>query len=90
MNLTDITTVTMDDKADALGLTRFSSAMAGKLKKKRLEGRGGWNREDVCSLQDLKAMLIDHLDEGEGDMVDVANFAMMIWNRQHPTGAPRP
>lgn len=88
MNLTDITTITASAKADALGVTRFTSAMTRKLREKRLEGRRGWNREDECSMEDLKEMLIDHIRDGDGDMVDVANFAMMIWNRKHPTGRP--
>lgn len=84
--------------ADELGVERFTKAMLAKLARKRDEGRGGWNhqpytsqpdRGDVteyfgCSVADLQHMLAEHI--AKGDMVDIANFAMMIWNRENPDG----
>ena len=92
----DITAIRSDEYADAIGLERFNRAMQEKLAKKRAAGRGGWNRPfqrsqpdrgDVvlqtgCDTEMLRTMLIDHVRKG--DMVDVANLAMMIWNREHP------
>lgn len=83
----DIRTWPGDAMADYEGVERFSTAMLDKLAKKRGEGRGGWNREpehEGCSLELLRQMFRDHLEKG--DMVDIANFAMMIWNRENPEG----
>jgi len=65
---------------DQLGVDRFRLAMLEKLSIKRLQGRGGWSDPEVCSISDLHAMLLNHVKKG--DMVDIANFAMMIWNRE--------
>ena len=94
----NITTITGGFDADETGVDRFVEAMRRKLNKKRKQGRGGWNLEPYtvqadrgerteylgCSVADLKEMLEDHLQKG--DVVDIANFCMMIWNREHPTG----
>jgi len=88
--------------ADLEGLSRFSEAMRDKLAQKRTEGRGGWNHAPYnvqrergercefhgCSVRSLKQMLRNHMKKG--DMVDIANFAMMIWNRENPTGPRKP
>ena len=78
----NITTITGGFDADETGVDRFTEAMRRKLTKKRKEGRGGWNND--CRIELLLAMLHEHAIKG--DMVDIANFAMMIWNREHPTG----
>jgi hypothetical protein len=78
----DITTITGGFDADETGVDRFVVAMRRKLTKKRKEGRGGWNLD--CEVSFLRALLAEHV--GKGDMVDIANLAMMIWNREHPTG----
>ncbi|KKN98453.1 hypothetical protein LCGC14_0145630 [marine sediment metagenome] len=64
---------------DEEGVKDLGKAMIEKLAEKRDEGRGGWFMED-CEISDLKEMLVKHLDSG--DMVDVANFVMMIWNKE--------
>jgi hypothetical protein len=77
------------DSADAV--QRFAEAMKDKMHKKYLEGRGGWDNPDQCSIEYLQRLLREHIDKG--DMVDVGNFAMMLWNRfkswddahSHPT-----
>lgn len=51
----------------------FAAAMKAKLKKKRQEGRGGW--QSMTSEQ-LSALLHEHVRKG--DPVDVANLAMML------------
>lgn len=80
----DITAIKNNVTADAVGVARFSAAMSNKLDAKRAEGRGGWNKPDECSVESLCVMLADHVRKG--DMVDIANFAMMIWNRNNPKG----
>jgi hypothetical protein len=94
----DIRDIRNDAEADAVGVDRFRTAMSNKLAKKRDEGRGGWNQEpytvqpdrgDVvrrygCTVAYLNKLLREHIDKG--DMVDIANLAMMIWNRENPNG----
>lgn len=98
----DIRSISSSELADDHGLLRFMAAMAKKLNRKREEGRCGWNLEPYtvqpdrgdavwrggCTVADLRQMLKDHFKKG--DMVDIANFAMMVWNREHPTGEDQP
>lgn len=73
----------VDDPAAATdndGVERLAIAMKLKLAAKRTEGRGGWDDPSACPVEDLAQMLIDHLPKG--DPVDVANFAMMLFNRE--------
>lgn len=69
------------ERVDRRGVNNLSAAMRKKLRRKRAEGRSGWHDPDQCSVKRLKLMLRAHLNKG--DMVDVANFAMMIYNREH-------
>jgi len=57
----------------------FSNQMSKKLIKKS-KVKSGWDSESF-SEEDIKEMLLDHIEKG--DMVDVANFAMFIWNRSN-------
>jgi hypothetical protein len=82
----DITKMNHGENADIIGVARFTDAMTDKLSRKRDEGREGWNDPDECSIEDLCVMLADHIKKG--DMVDIANFCMMIWNRNNPRGHP--
>ena len=96
----DIRSIRNDAEADAVGVDRFRTAMSNKLAEKRADGRGGWNHEPYtvqpdrgdrvwrggCSIAQLRKMLREHFENGNGDMVDIANFAMMIWNRENPDG----
>ena len=86
-----ITSVVDSQCADEIGVDRFAQAMLAKLAQKRREGRHGWNlthgesgREWGCTVRDLEIDLRQHL--AKGDVVDVANFCMMIWNRRNPKG----
>jgi hypothetical protein len=62
------------------GVRDFAQAMQDKLDRKMEEGRGGWWDPKQCTIESLNVMLADHIKNG--DMVDIGNFAMMIWNRQ--------
>ena len=84
MKGSDIRKIASDFEADEMGVDRFSTAMRRKLTRKRQEGRGGWQFPDECPLEDLRTMLKEHI--AKGDPVDIANFAMMIWNREYPNG----
>ncbi len=61
------------------GITEgFRNAMLSKLRRKAVEGKSGWDDPDWTKEQILEA-LKEHVEKG--DMVDVANFAMFLWNR---------
>jgi hypothetical protein len=69
---------------DAIGQLRFARAMDAKLAQKRTEGRGGWHKPGECTVDDLREELMRHAEAGR--WVNVANYAMMLWNREHPEG----
>ena len=59
----------------------FSEDMKRKLVKKFLEGKSGWDDPGWTKEQIMKS-LKEHIDKDNEDMIDVANFAMFLWNRQ--------
>lgn len=61
---------------DDIAVDEFATKMKAKLAQKRAHGRGGWERQDVCSQADLSRMLREHVEKG--DPVDVANLSMML------------
>lgn len=69
-----------EDVRNRAGVRDFASAMNDKLYSKTRAGRGGWWKHEECSIESLIILLADHIKKG--DMVDIGNFAMMIWNRQ--------
>lgn len=64
-----------DDQA----VDRFAATMKEKLAKSRDKGRGGWDDQSVCDVEDLGRMLMEHVMKG--DPVDIANFCMMLHER---------
>jgi hypothetical protein len=73
--------MTSDQQAahpDDLAVDRFAAAMKSKLAQKRGEGRGGWETAE-CADEFLAELLMGHTKKG--DPVDVANFAMMLHQR---------
>ena len=76
-----------DAQADRDGVRALAFAMESKLAAKRAEGYGGWNRPDECTVDHLARLLLDHLPKG--DPVDVANFCMMLFNREGGADALR-
>lgn len=85
-----ITSLNAPVVADKEGIRRFAEAMNKKMGTKRRAGKRGWNTTRYsgwgCSVRELESMLREHL--AKGDVVDVANFCMMIWNRRNPRGLP--
>jgi hypothetical protein len=63
----------MPHHSDDSAVERFAVAMKAKLALARGKGRCGWER---CSEPVLMEMLREHVRKG--NMVDVANIAMMI------------
>lgn len=66
---------------DDIAVNFFADVMKVKLAKKRAEGRSGWNDPKQCSIDHLKQLFYEHFRKG--DMVDLANFSMMIWHREN-------
>jgi hypothetical protein len=65
---------------DDLAVDRFARAMRKKLTEKRIEGYSGWDYPYRFPISRLKKRLADQV--AKGNMVNIANFAMMIWNRE--------
>jgi hypothetical protein len=70
--------------ADETGVDRFAIAMLNKLAEKRDEGRRGWSND--CTVDDLKVLLQIQLNKPRYNHLHIANFCMMIWNRENPQG----
>lgn len=64
---------------DDVATLRFSNAMRQKLATCRDNGRYGWNDPSLCSSEYLAALLYSSVDRG--DVVDIANFCMMLHQR---------
>ncbi|MCG9962394.1 hypothetical protein [Shewanella cutis] len=68
---------------DDIGIDRFTNAMRVKMAYARARGRSGWDDPAQCSGEQLATMLVEHLTKGNyGTFEDVANFAMMLHQRQ--------
>lgn len=65
---------------DDIAVDAFTIAMKNKMASSRAKGRGGWNDESQCTIVSLAKMLVDHVTKG--DPVDIANFAMMLHQRE--------
>ena len=68
---------------DDAAVDLFAAAMKAKMAASRAKGRSGWHDPDECPAERLNSMLVEHL--AKGDPVDVANFCMMLWNRNENT-----
>lgn len=64
-----------DDEA----VDSFAQAMHDKMAAARAKGKEGWDDPSLCSEQYLGG-LFDRAHQAR-DWVDVANYAMMLWNR---------
>lgn len=65
---------------DANGVMNLAIAMTARLTEKRRQGFSGWEDPDQCDTTDLAWRMLDSLRGGR--LVDAANFAMMLHNRQ--------
>lgn len=66
---------------DDVMVAALATAMKVKLARAREKGRGGWEDASEISVSDLWRMMVEHAHKTNLDMVDVANFAGMIWWR---------
>lgn len=80
---------------DKWSVERYAKAMDAKMELKLNEGFGGWADPRKCTVEHLQRLLLEHIEKdvktGEdgknifvGDPVDIANYCMMIWNRNNP------
>ena len=77
-----------DAHQDDIAVDNFAAAMKAKMAKSRAVGRYGWNDPAVCTADDLRLFLANHI--AKGDPVDVGNFAMMLFNRNETTAQRLP
>ncbi|WP_312529627.1 hypothetical protein [Paracoccus sp. (in: a-proteobacteria)] len=63
---------------DEEAVDRFAAAMKTKLRKKRAEGRSGWDGPE-CDANVLTRLLREHVEKG--DPLDVGNLSMMLHQR---------
>lgn len=65
--------------ADDIAIDRFATAMKARMAVERGLGRTGWQRSQAVFLYDR---MLTNAEEGEP--IDTANYAMMIWNIETP------
>ena len=64
---------------DDIAVDKFARMMKAKLAAARAKGRSGWDDPEVCTVESLADMLVEHLFKGNANnFVDIANFAMML------------
>lgn len=61
---------------DDLCVDLFAEMMKQKLAKAREKGRSGWDNPHECDVETLALMMVEHVVKG--DVVDIANFCMML------------
>lgn len=66
---------------DEQGVSDFTDAMLEKMSRKRDQGCGGWWDENQCTIEHLRGLFMAAV--AKGDMIDIANFAMMIYYREN-------
>lgn len=69
-----------DELIDKVAVDIFAQLMKNKLIVSRDKGRHGWWDEEECTVEYLNALLKQQVEKG--DMVDIANLAMMIKLRE--------
>lgn len=72
--------------ADDLAVDAFAQAMVRRLAQCRAAGRSGWDDPEQCPPQRLAEGLVRAVRAGK--LVDVGNYAMMLWMRTYGRGLP--
>lgn len=72
----------MRSKADEVRMlmeatAAFADAMENRLIQKMADGHRGWDNKE--SIPHIKELLRKNLQQGNDQLVDVANLAMMLW-----------
>jgi len=68
-----------EGKIRNLALREFTKEMKSRMEEKSDEGKSGWDNPDWCD-DDMQSALLEAFTKC--NMIDVANYAMFIWNRQ--------
>jgi hypothetical protein len=66
---------------DEDGVEALSVAMTNKLAETRKKGRCGWDDPNEISTDRLKVLLFNQLAKEPADVVDIANYCMMLYSR---------
>lgn len=76
-----------EEKALRALVRAFAAEMERKLLAKMRDGRSGW--DDPACRDCIREALRQHIARGDGQMVDIANLAAMLWNLDVGTGPSR-
>jgi Protein of unknown function (DUF550) len=79
MGATKAGTIPAQPHPDDFAVDSFAAAMKAKMAKQRAKGYGGWDQIAACTDKSLADKLMQHTKRG--DPVDVANFCMMLHQR---------
>lgn len=83
-HLPDILKATaVEQHPDDEAVDKFAAAMHARMTECRLKGKEGWDDPERCPVAHLEALLRERVESAlcAESMVDVANFAMMLWAR---------
>ncbi|MFN2231940.1 MAG: hypothetical protein ACK2VA_19375 [Anaerolineae bacterium] len=69
----------LDDAVDA-----FAGEMKARLREQAIKGYRGW--DDPAQYERILAMMMQHAAVGEGEEVDAANLAMILWSMRRRLG----
>lgn len=78
-------------KAIETAVDAFADKMKAKMREKALRDmKTGWDKPEDWPDEGLQIQLEEHVDKGftHDNMIDVANYCMMLWNRQQPEVGP--
>jgi hypothetical protein len=76
-----IVTIPKPEHNDDYAVLKFSNALREKLTKVREDGRYGWEDPNQCSTMFLRYLLESEMEKPIIDLVDVANYCMMLHQR---------
>jgi hypothetical protein len=62
----------------------FASEMKARLREQAIKGYRGW--DDPENYQRILAMMMQHATVAEGEEVDAANLAMILWSLRRREG----
>ena len=65
----------------------FASEMKARLREQAMKGYRGW--DDPENYQRIVEMMVKHAAVAEGEEVDVANLAMILWSLRRREGGER-
>jgi hypothetical protein len=75
------------DEIDRLNrvVDEFAAEMKARLREQALKGYRGWDEPE--NYERIVEMMMQHAAVGEGEEVDAANLAMILWSLRRRDGA---